>query len=226
MESNWFANRGQALQTVLTFLGVFIAGVNAWPAISSFQFLSVAPILFYVLIGLFILVLTRKAQRSRGLIAVSQPIATPDPLVSAPAKAQGLKPASSDYLVDREFQPFKLGMGEVWRSADRRVVLHDLARNTEKPRSALYPESDYVADVEVSFGGRLIYAGPSVRDGMNYHFLVPVCPSGHNAEPGSLYAFSYSPAHVNFEFFTITHINFHKKEIDAVFGVVNWRVRR
>jgi len=49
--SRWFTNRGQIIQTVLTAIGLVIAGKNAWPDMKGNEYLSGGAILFYVLVA-------------------------------------------------------------------------------------------------------------------------------------------------------------------------------
>ncbi len=63
--NQWFANKGQIVQTLLTGLGCVFAAIKAWPEMKSNEFLSLGALLFYALVGLTILSVAVLVKRLR-----------------------------------------------------------------------------------------------------------------------------------------------------------------
>ena len=71
MDSRWFANRGQIIQTALAGVACVVAAFKVWPEMAANHFLSLGSFIFYILVSLVIVSITRAVSR-RGSSRIEQ----------------------------------------------------------------------------------------------------------------------------------------------------------
>lgn len=71
----WFANRGQILQLAVAVISIFLAGIKAWPELRVKEFFSLGAIVLYTLVGLAVLAVTHKNNRSIKILLLCAMVA-------------------------------------------------------------------------------------------------------------------------------------------------------
>jgi len=201
--NHWFTNNGQIIQLVVAILGVGLTGINAWPAISNFQFFNFAPLAFYffVFTAAVAFVMFVKPTVSDGAAADSKK-------KSSKILTRLLSDAASSYQVCVCQMQIDLIKGNEWTGGSDlqklRMIYHDLVKENDHYRAdieLLSTMSDFV-------GGSLTKAVATGR-----RFLIPMARAEYSAEPYSIFSFSFTDDLVRFDFIRITHINVHSGAI-------------
>jgi hypothetical protein len=107
MADRHFSNTGQKLQLAVALLGAVFSGVNAYPAIKAFDFVAVWPIVFYLLVALFVLAaINLSGTRQNPFVPSKAEPRQPEPqkseqyLDSVPSKPEPTPPHKPEQYLD------------------------------------------------------------------------------------------------------------------------------
>ena len=214
MRPNWFNNRGQMLQLAVAVIACLFAGVKAWPEIKDFDFLGATPALFYiVLISAALSFALRRPFQSADTTTAPLIAARPTQPVPTPVESPHDGKMQGGGTISR----FKLTLGQNWTLDGVKISLRDVRKNSAKVKSGPATNSEFLAEVDATFGGFFIYCGSGVKEITANRFVIPAITSNFLPQPGSIFNFGYSEDHIVFEFICAEHINWHSKEAELVY---------
>jgi hypothetical protein len=137
MADRHFSNTGQKLQLAVALLGAGFSGVNAYPAIKAFDFVAVWPIVFYLLVALFVLaVINLSGTRQNPFVPSKPEPRQPEPPPPTPPHkpeqyldtltrmVQDRMPGSARrFIMLAATQQIKLKLGERWSHGENTNTL-------------------------------------------------------------------------------------------------------
>lgn len=206
MQNRWFNNYFQILQLFVACVACLLTAVNAWPAISSFQFLNIAPLIFYVVVGLIALSIALYPRKN---------IAPENPLTNTPSSANHLTYFQRTFAnLDASFMKAECAVmhasmikGDRWIAGSAaqkvQIIYHDLVQEGEVWR----------ADIEFRTGGKLFGGGRTRRLDDN-RFLIPADDT-HSGLSGA-FAVTFHQHLISADMLRIEHINSHSGEISLL----------
>jgi hypothetical protein len=207
----WFTNPGQIIQIALTAIGCAFAGVKAWPDIKSNDLVSVATIVFLILLTILAFSIGRAIawprtekpstipvpilQSSLSAPVLQQPL----PLVETHVHAQNERSCTASVRLFSVSLP--LGAFVDLPGTDIRIDFREL-RPHQDPRPG---EEPYAPVLEVNCGGGLVYGGERTTKVHVNRYCMPISQFEH--EPYSIYYQRFSERYLHFFALYVEHIN-------------------